>query len=100
MEKDKIWLPLPELVHDNAIIGEIKVVEFFQLGVEVSDNALPVNSELPREALIYPGKRNKLIVSQRMRLKYRCDFGLLYFPFDVTICDFSLFIRTIQNNHG
>ena len=97
-EKDKIWVPLPELVHDNAIIGETKVVDFFKLGVEVQNDPLPMNSGSPRETLIYPGKDNILIVSQRLKLKYRCDFLLVYFPFDDTTCDFYLSIRTIGNS--
>ena len=97
-EKDKIWVPLPELVHDNAIIGEIEEVDFFMLGIEVQNDPLPMDSNLWNEVLIYPGKENMLIVSQRMKLKYRCDFFLVYFPFDETSCDFYLSIRTIGNN--
>lgn len=97
-EKDKIWVPLPELVHDNAIIGEIESVDFFKLGVEVQNDPLPMSAGLWRETLIYPGKENAMIVSQRLKLKYRCDFHLVYFPFDVTICDFYLSIPTIGNS--
>ena len=97
-DKDKIWVPLPELVHDNAIIGEIEEVDFFMLGIEVQNDPLPMDSNLWNEVLIYPGKENMLIVSQRMKLKYRCDFFLVYFPFDETSCDFYLSIRTIGNN--
>ena len=97
-EKDKIWLPLPELVHDNAIIGETKVVDLFMIGVEVKNDPMLMDSGIPRETLIYPGKENILVVSQRLKLKYRCEFFLVHFPFDDTTCDFYLSIRTIGNN--
>ena len=97
-EKNKIWIPLPELVHDNAIIGETEVVDFFKLGVQVQNEPLPMDAGLWRETLVYQGKENILIVSQRMKLKYRCDFFLLYFPFEETTCDFYLSIRTTGNN--
>ena len=61
-EKDKIWIPLPELVHDNAIIGETEQVEFFKLGVKVQNDPLPMDPNLWKETLIYPGKENILIV--------------------------------------
>ena len=97
-EKIQVWTPLPRLVHDNAIIGEIKEVDFYQLGIQVENNALPLSSEYSRENLIYHGAENTLVVSQRMKLKYRCDFFLLLFPFDDTTCDFYLSIRTVGNN--
>ena len=97
-EKNKIWIPLPELVHDNAVIGETEVVDFFKLGVQVQNEPLPMDPGLWRETLVYQGKENILIVSQRMKLKYRCDFFLLYFPFEETTCDFYLSIRTTGNN--
>ena len=97
-EKDKIWLPFQELVHDNAIIGETKSVIFYQLGVEVENDPEPGDTGEPRETLIYRGKDNMLVATQRMKLKYRCEFFLLYFPFDDTNCDFYLSIRTVGNN--
>ena len=97
-EKNKIWIPLPELVHDNAIIGETEEVDFFKLGVQVQNEPLPMDAGLWRETLVYQGKENMLIVSQRMKLKYRCDFFLLYFPFEETTCEFYLSIRTTGNN--
>ena len=97
-EKNKIWIPLPELVHDNAIIGETEEVDFFKLGVQVQNEPLSMDAGLWRETLVYQGKENMLIVSQRMKLKYRCDFFLLYFPFEETTCEFYLSIRTTGNN--
>jgi hypothetical protein len=81
-EKSNIWLPLPELVHDNAIIGETKRVNVYKLGVEVKNNSMPMDPSLSRETLIYPGKDHILVIKQRMKLQYRCEFLLVYFPFD------------------
>ena len=97
-EKNEIWTPLPELVHDNAIIGETEVVDFFKLGVELQNEPLPMDGEKWKETLIYPGRENTLIVSQRMKLRYRCDFYLAYFPFDDTTCNFYISLLTIGNN--
>ena len=57
-EKNEIWAPLPELVHDNAIIGETEVVDFFKLGVELQNEPLLMDGEKWKETLIYPGKEN------------------------------------------
>ena len=64
----------------------------------MQNEPLPMDPGLWRETLVYQGKENMLIVSQRMKLKYRCDFFLLYFPFEETTCDFYLSIRTTGNN--
>ena len=54
-EKSNIWFPIPELVHENAIIGETKTVNFYTLGVEVRNNSMPMDPSLSRETLIYLG---------------------------------------------
>ena len=97
-EKPNVWTPLPELVHDNAIIGQIKEVDFYHLEIDVENGALPVDPKYPRETLIYSGANNTLVVSKRMKLKFRCNFFLLFFPFDGTTCDFYHSIRTIGNS--
>ena len=97
-EKNKVWLPLPELVHDNAMIGETSVLDYYQLGVHIENDAHDMDPELYLEVLDYPGSQNSFLVSQRMRLKYRCDFILVYFPFDETICNFNLSLRVLGNN--
>ena len=40
-EKGKVWTPLNELVHNNAVIGKIKTVDFYYLFVKVDNDALP-----------------------------------------------------------
>ena len=96
-EKDQVWIPLSELVHDNAIIGQTKTLNFYELGVEVTGDAEPMDPGNAREELIYSGKDNNLLVKQGMKLEFRCEFFLLYFPFDETTCDFLHSIRTIGN---
>ena len=97
-ERANIWTPLPELIHDNAIVGETKTVNFYKMSVEVGNDPLPLDIHVSKENLIYPGKDNMLKIQQRMKLKYRCDFILVYFPFDDSTCDFYLSILTNGNN--
>ena len=52
----------------------------------------------PRETLIYSGKESKLVMKQRFKLKYRCDFYVKLFPFDNSTCDFIFSIARIGNN--
>ena len=59
-EKNEIWIPLPELVHDNAIIGETEVLDFFKLGVQVQNEPLPLDPGHWRETLVYQGEENIL----------------------------------------
>ena len=96
-EKGILWTPLNELVHDNAVIGRIKEVDFYNLGVRVENDALVMDSSFPTETLVYPGKENPLIISQRMKISYQCKFSLVTFPFDSSICDFHLSLRTAGN---
>ena len=57
-----------------------------------------MDPSLSKETLIYPGKDHILVIKQRMKLQYRCEFFLVYFPIDDSICDFFLSILTIGNN--
>ena len=97
-EKDMLWTPLPKLIHDNAMIGEVKVIDFFNFGIDIDNEAKPMDSTLSEETQIYPGDENTLVISQRMRLNYRCNFFLVDFPFDETVCDFYLSLRLSRNN--
>ena len=96
-EKDKVWLPFHVLIHDNAIIGETEIMDFYELGIEISGEPILPDPNQLRETLVYPGKDNKIVVSRRQRLKYYCEFHLHYFPFDETTCNFILYIPTIKN---
>ena len=97
-EKNLLWNPLPKLVHDNALIGDVKSVKFYQFSIKTDNRPLAMDPAFVRETQVYSGKENPLVIAQRMKLSYRCDFILVYFPFDETDCDFYLSIRTIKND--
>ena len=70
-DRSSIWLPMSKLIHDNAILGETRNEDFFNLEVEVKDNAKQMDLSEPRETLIYSGKDSLLAMKQRVKLKYR-----------------------------
>ena len=97
-DRSSIWLPMSKLIHDNAILGETRNEDFFNLEVEVKDDAKQMDLSEPRETLIYSGEDSLLVMKQRVKLKYRCDFFVKLFPFDNSSCDFMLSIARIGNN--
>ena len=62
-ERAGIWLPLFKIMHDNAILGETRNEEFYNLEVQVKNKAEVMDSEEPRETLIYLGKDNVLVMT-------------------------------------
>ena len=97
-EKSRIWLPLPHIIFNNAIIGKTFEEKFYTLGVLIQNKPQPMKSEEPRETLIYSGIDNYLVMKQRLRLNYRCDFVVRNFPFDGQSCDFYISIKTTRND--
>ena len=73
-EKEKIWQPFYHTVYDNAVIGETIKEEFYTLGVIIESNPKERVASAPKESLIYPGAHNPLVATQKMKMKYRCDF--------------------------
>ena len=94
----KLWLPLDHVIHDNAVIGDIK--EDSSPGVQAfaRGNGI-VNSQDAKESLIFPGRGeiNFLEMKSRMRVNYQCQFNLHNFPFDKQTCDFILKIQVVSN---
>ena len=97
-EMGKIWLPLLDITYDNAVIGETIKEEFYSLGVIIKSNASARNANTPKESLIYPGAKNPLVVTQKMKMKYRCDFFVQNFPFDKEACRFIISLSKNGNN--
>ena len=89
---------MSKLLHDNAILGETRIEDFFNLEVEVKNDAMQMDLAEPRETLIYSGEESLLVMKQRFKLKYRCEFFVKMFPFDNSTCDFILSIARIGNN--
>ena len=97
-EKEKIWQPFYHTVYDNAVIGETIKEEFYTLGVIIESNPKERVASAPKESLIYPGAHNPLVATQKMKMKYRCDFFVRNYPFDSQTCDFFISIVTNGNN--
>ena len=97
-EMGKIWLPLLDITYDNAVIGETIKEEFYSLGVIIKSKANPRSANTPKESLIYSGARNPLIVNQKMKTKYRCDFFVQNFPFNKEACRFIISLAKNGNN--
>ena len=97
-EHGRIWQPFHHIVYDNAVIGETVEDDVFTLGVVIKSGPKERDPCAPKELLIYPGAKNPLVVTQRMKLKYRCEFFVRNFPFDSQTCKFFISIVTNGNN--
>ena len=88
----QLWLPLDNLIHDNAVIGEVKhdTQKRILLHAETPADA---DVALPIENRIFGGSNNMLDVSQRMKIRYNCIFNVQIFPFDEEECQFLMTIR-------
>ena len=88
----KLWNPLLELVHENAVIGEILYTE---------DSTVKLHATVPEELdpskavenRMFSGSHNPLELTQRMKVKYNCLFNVRNFPFDVNNCSFIMKIN-------
>ena len=89
-QQDKIWLPTNNLAYGNAVIGETIKEDFDILGVIIKSAANERNVYDSKESLIYPGTKNPLVVTQKMKIKYRCEFYVQNFPFDNETCNFVI----------
>ena len=95
---DQLWIPLDYIVHDNAVTGKIKTESNSRiLSVQKLTNPLPANILDHFENLQFGGYENKLEVNQRFRIKYKCKFDLLKFPFDSQCCKFMMYLKLKPN---
>ena len=79
---DQLWLPIPMIEHDNAVIGNTKEDKTKYVQIQPDNNPLPISPVLATEDLIFPGPQNDLIMIQKFKLEYLCNFHLPKFPFD------------------
>ena len=93
----KIWLPMPKIVHENAVIGQIKKDDNLYVQIHPKMEPEIVDTERPTEDLMFLGKDNDLVMIQRFKLEYRCDFFLKVFPFDQQACKFIMKLK-VQSN--
>ena len=82
---ERMWIPLTDLIVDNAIIGETKYDD--RKKVNVHPNISETTTvELAYENRAFNGSYNLLSVSRRMKASYNCMFHLYKFPFDKNKC--------------
>ena len=88
----QLWTPLRDLVHENAVIGEITYVQ---------DNSIKLHAKVPEELdpskavenRMFNGSYNPFELTQRMKVKYNCLFNVRNFPFDFNNCSFIMKIN-------
>ena len=95
---EQLWLPLDNVVHENAVIGKIHVDDIRKVFVVPISKPILLNGFEEYEELLYDGAENSLEISQRFRIEYDCVFSLEKFPFDEQECDFFMKMNLDQNN--
>jgi hypothetical protein len=97
-EVNKIWLPMPRVIHENAVIGQVVEDNIFYVKIVGKSNPSEMDITESVETLQYPGSENDLFMSQRYKLEYRCTFFLKNYPFDKQVCHFILMMNVEGNN--
>ena len=97
-EIELIWLPMPKVIHDNAVLGKEVEDKVSYVKVIGRSNPTTVNLEESIETLLYEGAENDLTMYQRFKLEYRCDFHVVSYPFDEQVCNFVLMMNLKGNN--
>ena len=93
-----IWLPMPKVIHDNAVLGKEVADKVFYVKIVGRANPEDVNLEESIESLLYEGAANDLTMHQRFKLEYRCEFFVVNYPFDEQLCSFILMMNLKGNN--
>ena len=95
-QSKKIWTPLRNIIHENAIIGEIAYDGDFVVQINaITPGDLEANNII--ENRLFNGSSNNLIGIQRMKAKYNCEFDSKKFPFDEHNCDIILRLEQTKN---
>ena len=88
----RLWLPIDNIVHENAIIGHIENgVMQVSLLPSLFENMDVGQTE---ENRILKGGYNLLQMTQRFHIKYNCLFDVEKFPFDKGACNFTASIKS------
>ena len=98
-EADKVWLPIPDIIHENAILGTVIEDNVSYLKSFAKSSPKPMTLEEHVEALLFEGSENDLVMNQRFKINYRCDFFLKNYPFDSQTCNFILLMK-LKGNHS
>ena len=103
IDSRKMWIPLDNLEHKNAVIGQIrpdlerKVEIVLQYHNKSFSHPEPSDLSASREEYRYRHEENVIMVEQRFRVDYECIFDLLKYPFDEQSCDIILKFRSLGN---
>ena len=96
-----LWSPMRRIVHENAVIGSLHKDEITAVKVKLSNrysNQLPPDLSNNIEDAMFSGSLNPLIMRQRFKTEYNCNFNLEKFPFDQQHC--SLILKMEIKNHS
>ena len=72
----QMWLPLDNVEHYNAVLGEITEGLNYHVGVVAKNSATLPSLEKSREDKFYPGEENDLKMTRKYKIQYRCDFAV------------------------
>jgi len=95
-ESTQLWTPLRDLIHGNAIIGEITYDQNYEVRV-VPNIPQDVDASNTRENIIFNGSFNFLEWTQRMKITHHCIFRVKTFPFDKQHCYLPMMIKQRKN---
>ena len=96
-EGKKLWLPLQDLHHKNAIVGKIFSSGKQKIFVEGTQNDLKIYKNQSRENFEFPGDQVNITIVQRFRIEYNCLFDLQKYPFEKFSCDLG--IKVVGKDH-
>ena len=92
----KLWTPLQEVIHENAIVGNVeydkaKVIQLVPIQAE------PGRASHSHETVSFNGSYNPLKLRQRMKVQYDCVFDVRKFPFDGQNCIAVMKIKGLKD---
>ena len=90
---EKLWLPSHNIIHDNAILGNIISDNRKNIGIRNLSVALPVSVTNNIEDYKFKGSEAQIFVVQRFKAIYSCIFELSKFPFDTHECEFIMKLK-------
>ena len=93
-----LWNPLRDVIHENAIIWEIKYGNDFTVKIHAK-TPQDLDASMPIENRMFNGSSNYLAGTRRMKAKYNCIFEAKKFPFDETNCHFIMKINQRRDTH-
>ena len=90
---ERLWLPIKDLHHVNAIVGRFKKGNEGVLSVLGSNLSELVDIGRDREDILYKGSDNILEAQQDYRVEYSCTFDVSKYPFDTNHCDILMVMK-------